>query len=63
AKTTLSRRAVRHLEAGLGAQAAADRAIEEFSELTGASAGVIVVDRDGGCGTAHNAAAMQTARH
>ncbi|MDL0128454.1 isoaspartyl peptidase/L-asparaginase [Halobacterium salinarum] len=47
----------------MGAQAAADRAIEEFSELTGASAGVIVVDRDGGCGTAHNAAAMQTARH
>jgi len=62
AKTTLTRRAVRHLEDGLGAQAAADRAIEEFGELTGSSAGVIVLDNDGAYGEAFNSEAMQTAR-
>ncbi|SEW26812.1 isoaspartyl peptidase/L-asparaginase [Halobacterium jilantaiense] len=62
AKTTLTRRAVRHLENGLGAQAAADRAIEEFGELTGSSAGVIVLDSDGEYGEAFNSEAMQTAR-
>jgi isoaspartyl peptidase/L-asparaginase-like protein (Ntn-hydrolase superfamily) len=62
AKTTLTRRAVRHLENGLGAQAAADRAIEEFGELTGSSAGVIVLDDDGAYGEAFNSEAMQTAR-
>jgi len=62
AKTTLTRRAVRHLENGLGAQAAADRAIEEFGELTGSSAGVIVLDADGEYGEAFNSEAMQTAR-
>ncbi|MDH5019357.1 isoaspartyl peptidase/L-asparaginase [Halobacterium rubrum] len=62
AKTTLTRRAVRHLENGLGAQAAADRAIEEFGELTGSSAGVIVLDSDGESGEAFNSEAMQTAR-
>ncbi|MFB6068448.1 MAG: isoaspartyl peptidase/L-asparaginase, partial [Halobacterium sp.] len=54
AKTTLTRRAVRHLESGLDAQAAADRAIEEFDELTGSSAGVIVLDADGNAGEAFN---------
>jgi len=62
AKATLTRRAVRHLENGLGAQAAADRAIEEFGELTGSSAGVIVLDSDGGFGEAFNSEQMQTAR-
>ena len=62
AKATLTRRAVRHLENGLGAQAAADRAIEEFGELTGSSAGVIVLDSDGEYGEAFNSEAMQTAR-
>jgi L-asparaginase/beta-aspartyl-peptidase (threonine type) len=62
AKTTLTRRAVRHLEHGMGAQAAADRAIEEFNELAGSSAGVIVLDTDGECGEAFNSEAMQTAR-
>ncbi|WP_336036334.1 isoaspartyl peptidase/L-asparaginase [Halobacterium yunchengense] len=62
AKATLTRRAVRHLEAGLGAQAAADRAIAEFGELTGSSAGVIVLDSDGGFGEAFNSEQMQTAR-
>ena len=59
AKTTLSRRAVGHLERGLGAQAAADRAIDEFGELTGSSAGVIVLDHDG-AGSAFNSEGMQT---
>jgi isoaspartyl peptidase/L-asparaginase-like protein (Ntn-hydrolase superfamily) len=61
AKATLTRRAVRHLESGLDAQAAANRAITEFGELTGSSAGVIVLDRDGNAGSAFNSNAMQTA--
>ena len=61
AKSTLTRRAVRHLESGLDAQAAADRAIEEFGELTGSSAGVIVLDRHGTAGSSFNSNAMQTA--
>lgn len=61
AKVTLSRRAVRHLEAGDDAQRAATRAIEEFGELTGSSAGVIVMARDGGHGSAFNSDGMQTA--
>jgi len=61
AKTTLTRRAVRHLEDGLDAQAAADRTIEEFAELTDSSAGVIVLDADGNAGDAYNSEAMQTA--
>ena len=61
ARATLSRRAVRHLEAGHDAQSAAALAIEEFAELTGSEAGVIVVDRDGETGRAYNTAAMQTA--
>lgn len=59
AKATLTRRAVRHLEGGAGAQAAADRAIEEFGELTGSSAGVIVLG-EGGAGSAFNSDGMQT---
>ncbi|NHN59984.1 MULTISPECIES: isoaspartyl peptidase/L-asparaginase [Halorussus] len=61
AKATLTRRAVRHLESGRDASAAADLAIEEFAELTGSSAGVIVLDRDGNAGSAYNSDAMQTA--
>ncbi|QDX40728.1 isoaspartyl peptidase/L-asparaginase [Salarchaeum sp. JOR-1] len=60
AKATLTRRAVRHLESGLDAQAAADRAIDEFAELTGSSAGVIVLDTDGNAGESYNSDAMQT---
>ncbi|QLG26308.1 isoaspartyl peptidase/L-asparaginase [Halorarum halophilum] len=59
ARVTLTRRAVRYLEAGADAQAAADRAIEEFGELTGASAGVIVLGDDGP-GSAFNSEGMQT---
>ncbi len=62
AKATLTRRAVRHLESGLDAQAAADRAIAEFGELTGSSAGVIVLGSDGTVGEAFNSEQMQTAR-
>lgn len=59
AKATLTRRAVRHLESGLDAQAAADRAIQEFGEITGSSAGVIVLD-EAGAGSAFNSEGMQT---
>ena len=61
ARVTLSRRAVRHLERGLDAQAAAELAIEEFGELTGSSAGIIVLDKRGNAGRAYNSEGMQTA--
>jgi beta-aspartyl-peptidase (threonine type) len=60
ARVLLSRRAVGHLEAGLDAQAAANRALEEFAELTGSDAGVIVLD-DEDVGSAFNTESMQTA--
>ncbi|MFC4408256.1 isoaspartyl peptidase/L-asparaginase [Haloarchaeobius iranensis] len=60
ARVTLSRRAVRYLEDGMDAQAAADRAIDELGELTGSSAGIIVADSDG-TGAAFNSDGMQTA--
>jgi beta-aspartyl-peptidase (threonine type) len=59
ARVTLSRRAVGHLEDGLGAQEAADRAIEEFEEITGSGAGVIVLEEDG-AGSDFNTDGMQT---
>ncbi|RQG98858.1 isoaspartyl peptidase/L-asparaginase, partial [Natrarchaeobius oligotrophus] len=62
ARVTLSRRVASHVERGLEAQAAADLAIEEFGELTGSSAGVIVVDSSGSFGSAYSSRAMQTAR-
>ena len=61
ARTTLSRRAVEHLEDGLGAQAAADAAIEEFGDLVEGSAGVILLTPDGDAGWTYNSDAMQTA--
>lgn len=61
AKTTLTRRAVRHVESGLAAQAAAEQAISEFGELVPGTAGVIVLDRDGNAGQAFNSDQMQTA--
>jgi len=60
AKTTLTRRAVRHVESGLDAQTAAEQAIAEFGELVAGTAGVIVLDRDGTEGAAYNSEAMQT---
>ncbi|ELZ34803.1 isoaspartyl peptidase/L-asparaginase [Halorubrum tebenquichense] len=59
ARVTLSRRAVGHLEDGLDAQAAADRAIDEFEEITGSGAGVIVLG-DERAGSAYNTDGMQT---
>lgn len=61
ARVTLTRMAVDQLEAGVGPEAAADRAIETFEERTGSTAGVIVIDRDGNRGRAFNSSAMQTA--
>ncbi|MDJ1431304.1 isoaspartyl peptidase/L-asparaginase [Halostagnicola sp. A-GB9-2] len=61
ARTTLSRRVAGHVERGLEAGAAAELAIEEFAELTGSTAGVIVVDARGHLGSAYNSNAMQTA--
>ncbi|WP_144925099.1 isoaspartyl peptidase/L-asparaginase [Halorubrum salsamenti] len=59
ARVTLSRRAAGYLDDGLGAQAAADRAIDEFEEITGSGAGVIVLGEDG-AGSAFNTDGMQT---
>lgn len=61
ARVTLARRAVDHLEHGRDAQAAAELAIEEFADLTGSEAGVIVMRNDGDAGEAYNSDAMQTA--
>ena len=58
-RVTLTRRAVDFLEEGLDAEAAADRAMAEFEEVTGSDAGVIVCDADG-VGSAFNTEAMQT---
>ncbi|MGM0448656.1 MAG: isoaspartyl peptidase/L-asparaginase, partial [Methanobacteriota archaeon] len=59
ARVTLSRRAVDHLDDGLDAQAAADRAIDEFEDITGSGAGVIVLGGEG-AGSAFNTDGMQT---
>ena len=61
ARVTLARRAVRHLESGHDAGTSATLAIDEFGELTGANAGVILLDADGNAGSAYNSALMQTA--
>jgi beta-aspartyl-peptidase (threonine type) len=58
-RVTLTRRAVDLLEEGVGAEAAAERAIAEFDDVTGAEAGVIVVGDDE-VGSAFNSAGMQT---
>ncbi|MEF8869428.1 MAG: isoaspartyl peptidase/L-asparaginase [Haloarculaceae archaeon] len=60
ARVTLARRAVDHLERGRSAADAADLAIEEFEDLTGSTAGVIVMRNDGDHGSAYNSDAMQT---
>ncbi|WP_227133600.1 isoaspartyl peptidase/L-asparaginase [Halorubellus salinus] len=61
ARVTLARRAVRHVESGRDADDAAALAIDEFGELTGSQAGVIVLDADGNAGSAYNSELMQTA--
>lgn len=60
ARVTLSRRAVDHLESGRSAADAARLAIEEFENLTGSTAGVIVLRNDGDHGSHFNSDAMQT---
>ncbi len=60
ARVTLSRRAVEFLETGVDAAEAADRAIEEFADLTGSEAGIIVCSADGTLGSAYNSEFMQT---
>ncbi|AEN06504.1 isoaspartyl peptidase/L-asparaginase [Halolamina sp.] len=59
AKVTLTQRAVQKLEAGADAQTAAAEAIEEFDDITGSSAGVIVADEED-VGSAFNSEGMQT---
>jgi beta-aspartyl-peptidase (threonine type) len=59
ARVTLSRRAVDFLDEGLGAREAAERAIDEFEEITGSGAGVIVLG-DEEAGSAFNTDRMQT---
>ncbi|UPM41737.1 isoaspartyl peptidase/L-asparaginase [Halocatena salina] len=59
-RVTLARRAVDHLELGREPQDAAELAIEELEDLTGARAGVIVMDPDGSVGRAFNTETMQT---
>ena len=61
ARSTLARVAVQHVEAGENPTAAAEGALAEFEALTGSTAGVIVMNRDGNRGEAFNAAEMQTA--
>lgn len=61
ARVTLARRAVQLLEDGADAGTAAELAIEEFEDVTGSDAGVIVADADGDLGSAYNTAAMPTA--
>ena len=59
--TSLCREAVLALEAGSPSAVARD-AIAEMIDVTGAQAGIILVDRRGRIGYAHNAASMQVAR-
>jgi len=61
ARFGLARRAVAAVEGGADPATAARRTIERFATGTGGTAGVIVTDRSGTTGEAHNAAAMQTA--
>jgi isoaspartyl peptidase/L-asparaginase-like protein (Ntn-hydrolase superfamily) len=61
ARMTLSRQAVDFLDTEATAQAAAERAIAEFADVTGSHAGIIVISPDGDRGNATNAEEMQTA--
>jgi L-asparaginase / beta-aspartyl-peptidase len=60
--TALCREAVLGLVDG-SPQAVAREAIDEMIEATGAEAGIIIIDRRGRIGCAHNAASMQVARY
>ena len=60
ARVTLSREAVTRLENGADPETAAQEAIDEFEDLTGSGAGIIVLDETG-VGSAFNTGGMQTA--
>jgi len=60
ARATLAKRAVEHLAAGAPADRAASLAIDEFEEVTGSTAGVIVCGPDG-VAAARNSESMQVA--
>jgi isoaspartyl peptidase/L-asparaginase-like protein (Ntn-hydrolase superfamily) len=59
--TSLCREAVLALDAG-SPDAIAHEAIDEMIDATGAEAGIILIDRRGRIGYAHNAATMQVGR-
>lgn len=59
-RTTLSQRTISHMEDGLGAQDAAETALDEFIDITDSTAGIIALDTDGRSGVAFNSDAMQT---
>lgn len=59
ARVTLSRRAV-DLLADHDPDAAAERAVAELDDLTGGTAGVVLMDADGRAGSAFNSDLMQT---
>lgn len=61
ARVTLSREAIRQLEAGEPPQVAAEVAVAMLEEETGGDAGIIVADRQGDVGSAFNTELMQTA--
>ncbi len=61
ARGTMSREAVRRLEAGTDPQPAAERAVSALASQTGAHAGIILADSDGRVGSAFNTELMQTA--
>ena len=58
-RVTLARRAVQHLEEGYEPQEAADLAINQFSEMIGGTAGIILLDANN-AGSVFNSDAMQT---
>lgn len=59
-KAALCREVVAALRRG-EARAVAERAIAEMAALTGGQAGVVLIDRGGRCGYAHNAEVMDVA--
>ncbi|MFB6360720.1 MAG: isoaspartyl peptidase/L-asparaginase [Halobacteriales archaeon] len=61
ARGTMSREAVRRLEAGTDPQPAAEQAVSSLEAETGAHAGIILADSDGRVGSAFNTELMQTA--
>jgi len=61
AREGVARRAVALLEQGADAATAADIAIDEFDDAADGTAGVIVMDSDGGAGEAYCSPAMGTA--